>query len=261
MDDEFPPNLMFSLHDVPGVIRLTTASVLLAFENELDGLPSIEAEDMPLSKLKTHAFCNAPLSGNLLRRKETYLKALADSIEQKDLKPVSLRRSLKGELDLARTWLLVDDFHDWCDARDIQLGDWFSQYADDETSIFNAAGDAGDSARRQMEDSPREKRIYERAVSMSGDTEEQVAGVVAIIRENERLRAELHSRREREDKPLAPRERTTLLNVVGALLQLSGVKESAIIDAVLTQHPEVPGLRERTLQKTFAEAKRSLASR
>lgn len=63
------------------------------------------------------------------------------------------------------------------------------------------------------------------------------------------------------ERDLGDRERTTLLNIVGALLEYSGHKESAIIDALLTRHPGVPGLTKRTLEAKFAEAKRSLASR
>ena len=63
-----------------------------------------------------------------------------------------------------------------------------------------------------------------------------------------------------DNKPttLGERERTNLLNTIGALLADSGKKESAIISSILERHRDVPGLKERTLQERFAEAKRSL---
>lgn len=61
-----------------------------------------------------------------------------------------------------------------------------------------------------------------------------------------------------EDKPLATRERTNLLNIIGALLELSGAKEAGIIGDLLAKYPEKPGIKKRTLEEKFAEAKRSL---
>ena len=61
-----------------------------------------------------------------------------------------------------------------------------------------------------------------------------------------------------DGKALAARERTNLLNIIGALLELSGTKEAAIIAAIDEKYSDKPGLKERTLQGKFAEAKRSL---
>ncbi|MDZ4397973.1 hypothetical protein [Hydrogenophaga sp.] len=82
-----------------------------------------------------------------------------------------------------------------------------------------------------------------------------------VVRTNElnRFVAKL-SDGEEVNRALGERERTTLLNTVAALLQYSGDKEAAIISAILEAHPGAAGLKERTLQKSFAEAKRSLAS-
>lgn len=60
------------------------------------------------------------------------------------------------------------------------------------------------------------------------------------------------------EKPLATRERTNLLNIVGALLELNGTKEAAIISTLLERYPDKPGIKKRTLEEKFAEAKRSL---
>lgn len=60
------------------------------------------------------------------------------------------------------------------------------------------------------------------------------------------------------EKPLASRERTSLLNIIGALLELSSTKEAGLIAELLERHPEKPGIKKRTLEEKFAEAKRSL---
>lgn len=61
------------------------------------------------------------------------------------------------------------------------------------------------------------------------------------------------------EKPLIPRERTNLLNIIGALLELNGGKEAGIIGELLEKYPEKPGIKKRTLEEKFAEAKRSLS--
>lgn len=62
------------------------------------------------------------------------------------------------------------------------------------------------------------------------------------------------------EKSLDTRERTNLLNIIGALLAIGGAKDAGIIGEMLEKFPGKPGIKERTLQGKFAEAKRSLAS-
>ncbi len=73
-----------------------------------------------------------------------------------------------------------------------------------------------------------------------------------------------------EERPLAKRRESTLLNIVGGLLGLllgkspSGKPlsvfkdQAAVIDALLAEHRGKPGMSQRTLETKFAEAKRSL---
>ena len=68
------------------------------------------------------------------------------------------------------------------------------------------------------------------------------------------------------DKPLAPRERDTLLNIIGALVELIQTAKSgrdsdtAVIKELLDNYSDKAGIKERTLQEKFAAAKRSLLS-
>lgn len=62
------------------------------------------------------------------------------------------------------------------------------------------------------------------------------------------------------EKPLSKREHTTYLNIIGALLELHGQKDAATIDAMIEKYPTAQGLKKRTLEGKFAEARRSLKS-
>lgn len=63
------------------------------------------------------------------------------------------------------------------------------------------------------------------------------------------------------DKPLSTRERTSYLNIIGALLsQLTAGKanDTTVIKQAVIDFGTKQGISERKLQQTFAEAKRSL---
>ena len=65
------------------------------------------------------------------------------------------------------------------------------------------------------------------------------------------------------DKPLTKRERTTYLNIIGALLsQLTAGKanETTVITQAVTDFKHKYGISERQLVKVFAEAKRTLGA-
>ncbi len=62
------------------------------------------------------------------------------------------------------------------------------------------------------------------------------------------------------EKPLGTRERATLLNIIGVLLEKYVKKDEPLIDEIQQEYPAVPGLKTRTLQEKFAEARRSLKS-
>ncbi|WP_374401231.1 hypothetical protein [Niveibacterium sp.] len=74
------------------------------------------------------------------------------------------------------------------------------------------------------------------------------------------------------DVAINKRAETTLLNIIGALLSImlsrtpGGTPQSvfksqdAIADALVAHHPNVPGIKLRTLQEKFAAARKSLAA-
>jgi hypothetical protein len=65
------------------------------------------------------------------------------------------------------------------------------------------------------------------------------------------------------DKPLLIRERTSYLNIIGALLlQLTAGKanDTTVITQAVTDYPRTQGISVRKLQQVFAAAKRSLGA-
>lgn len=60
------------------------------------------------------------------------------------------------------------------------------------------------------------------------------------------------------NQELTARERTTLLNIIGALLALHGGKEAAVISQLLEKFPDKSGIKQRTLEDKFSQAKKSL---
>ena len=65
------------------------------------------------------------------------------------------------------------------------------------------------------------------------------------------------------DKPLTTRERTSYLNIIGALLsQLTAGKanDTTVINQAVTDYPRTQGISTRKLQQVFAAAKRSLGA-
>ncbi len=66
--------------------------------------------------------------------------------------------------------------------------------------------------------------------------------------------------------PPSNRERTTYLNIIGALVELIQTPKSgrnsdaAVISELVANYSDKPGIKERTLQEKFAAAKRSLLS-
>lgn len=70
-----------------------------------------------------------------------------------------------------------------------------------------------------------------------------------------------------EEKPLGDRERDNLLRIIAVMLELlrsprsSNTTESEIIDEMLANYDDMPGIKKRTLEEKFAMAKRALSSK
>lgn len=282
----FPPEIIFPSRNVPGVMRVKVAALCACLDHgSFDGVALTESETAPFFQeakselnrqmysvwVRTHAFINIEPAGTLARFMNKVLTAASDSISRGQLRPVSCRVSLDGQIDPRETWILMDDFQDWCEARGLRLGDCWNEYCDDEEKIFDAALSAADEQRRQLEALHLAQDLQEKvAAREAGISEDSTEEYLRVVRENIALRAASIAGGGHE-RPLSPKERTTYRNIVGGLLTLfltpgpngksrSGyLDQSAVIDALLAHFPNVQGLSERNLQKYFADGKRAVA--
>lgn len=83
---------------------------------------------------------------------------------------------------------------------------------------------------------------------------------IKVIRTSELIEFQNRMEGHIGEKTLGNRERTTLLNIIGALLEKYVKKDEPLIDEIQQEYPAVPGLKTRTLQEKFADARRSLKS-
>lgn len=87
--------------------------------------------------------------------------------------------------------------------------------------------------------------------------------LVMLTTEIERITKTKGERVASMDKPLTIRERTSYLNIIGAMLaQLTQGKnnDTGVIQQAINEYGTKPGVSERKLHQVFAEAKRSLGA-
>lgn len=272
----YPHEIMFPDRDVPGAIRLKVAALCICFDHgSINGTPIPESETDAFCKKdslvsngetwdvwhRSHAFVNIEPTGNLGRQTGLVIAALIDSVKSGELKPLRLRVSLSGDIDPRETWLRFEDFSDWCERRDLEPNDCLEQYIGDESTIYEAAMNAADSVRAELETLELEDKLKQRTHELDDPN-----AALNLLKENIALRAS-KSTPHVSEKPLSTRERDTLLTIVAVLLELiqsdkSGRdSEAAIIGEMLQNYSDKPGIAKRTLEQKFADAKRILRNR
>jgi hypothetical protein len=124
---------------------------------------------------------------------------------------------------------------------------------------------AADSARRELEHPQLEEQVRERAAAVrtEGQSDESFKAILSIIRDNEQLRANL-SVRGGAEKTLSKNERTALLNIIGALVELiqtpkEGRRDvTSVITELVENYGDKYGISESNLSRKFPVARRSL---
>ncbi len=222
----YPYEIMFPDKDMPGAIRLKVAALCICLDHgSIDGTPIPEPEtDAFCQKGKlvsnretwdgwhrAHAFVNIEPTGNLGRQTGRVITALTDSIKSGELKPLRLRVSLSGDIDPRETWLHFEDFSDWCERRELESNDCLDQYIRDESTIHEAAMNAADSVRAELEILELEDKLKQRTHEL-----DDPSAALDLLKENIALRAS-KSAPHISEKPLSTRERDTLLTIVAVL--------------------------------------------
>jgi hypothetical protein len=222
---------------------------------------------------KTHSFLQIQLPEVLAKAVEKIVIALCASVTRNELKPTHLRLDLDGQVDPDETWLAMDEIDNWCYRRSLAIGDCWAQYIDDEDIIRSAAVEAARIKRNEMET----PNFVE---DISGEVEKirlTNGGLISIDTLHRLIKERAFYQLEVDrlagghvERPMAQRERASFQNIVGGLLALmlapgpngkprSGYQDqAAILDALLINFPNVPGISQRNLEKQFPLARRSL---
>ena len=236
-----------------------------------------QLEDDP-DDTSVHAFAWTTPSGKLAEHVEEVKQSLYRAIARKDIEPLLLVIDIDDEIDPANTWISAIDFQRWCVQRNIDLGELWDRFRDEAYNIESAAMQAAareldelessksGCAKQAVDSSLAEQEWY---ACLSSELQGQIEGHLSqLLRSclkslgySESAFQELGPRGTEIDRPLQQRERTTLLNIIGALLEVNGTKETALIDQMEERYPAVSGIKKRTLEAKFALGKRSLAAR
>lgn len=145
-----------------------------------------------------------PILPSLLKNEiEEFQKAIISGIENGTLKTLYTSRNIHDRIQGKQTYIDIEVLHNWFSARGIDIsGDVFAEYTDKVCEIYDAAIDAivtkEDKIRRGIKDdgaSPYKQKIY------------------LLERKISELQKEL-SKKNIEEKPLATRERETVLKII-----------------------------------------------
>lgn len=162
----YPREILFPHEDMLGAVRLKVAAICAMLDHgEFEGVQFPNSEHYPFmteygfdyedapSYLNPQTFANIAPSGQLAIAVEKVISSMGQSISNGQLVPVQLGANLEGVVDDKNTWLRLNDVAAWLKARNIAVGKLFDSLREDEQRIFEAAAEAGDAARMQMESS------------------------------------------------------------------------------------------------------------
>lgn len=275
----YPYEYLFTEDLEIGIIRVKVAAIVICLDHgSIDGVKVPDSETDPYFQPgqsikdfatneeygvwhRAHSFLNIEPKGVLAAQVKKVEAALLSSIANGELTPIQIRADLEGVIDPRETWLNTQDFVDWCDVRSLRFDDSLDQYVSDEKEIYQAAIEAMDKKRLELESSNFQEQLDRRRAELNAPD----AGL-NLLRENIVLR-ERAGPLLTADKQLKNRERETLMTIIGVMLELLKTpkpgrdSDAAVINEMLQNYGEKPGIKERTLQEKFPLAKRILMSK
>ena len=211
--------------------------------------------------LRPHAFAYIPATGKLEMAEEQILKALIISIKNKEIIPVQLKmRSIEGDIDVYETWINAHDMDNWCEIRDIDLGDLYDNYIDDEGEINIAMADKSNAIRSQFESPYFNTKFNPRVAGQIKQNQVTVEQYLELLAENVVLRSsqsQYYPAEQAEEKPMQARERHTFLAIIAVLCKEAGhdYGKHAKTAGILKRTAELMGLN---LGETTIEGKLKL---
>lgn len=257
---DYPFELIFPADELPSIVRVRVAAAIIAFDNDPENV--LFSEDEYAEFNRPHSFVDKQFREPVAEKIRKIEMQLLRSIESGALKPRILRIAEDERIDARETWLTVSSLDEWCAQRSYEMGEVWAQYTRLESDLFFEVQSRAESERYRLEYPERAESLKARLAAQSATASEHV---LEIYRENEELRDKLkrvggHG----AENELRPRERATLLNTIGALLELvqnprpGRNSQEAVIDELVENYGEKPGIRKRTLAGKFADAKKSL---
>lgn len=192
---------------------------------------------------------------------------LLSSVAGGKLKPAKLAFDFDDHVISADTWIDYEDLHQWLQERGYQMGDIGAGWIDEQSGVLGSAEDAV----RFLQVAAAEGKRLRADLEMQGlsaklgtlDEADPVAlstAVRALVVENAGLRKTLESRSAPlpEEKPLAPRERGSLLRVIRALDVMAKLPERGAAVGLLHQLEQLgftSGPGDTTIRKTLEQAR------
>ena len=229
-----------------------------------------EAELAPLTKaegrwLSTHQMRPAMATGALKSAVTAIASLLATEVDLKRLATMVVRRDLSGKIDPERTLIPLEAMPAFAASFDLDLHDLWADYVEREERISIKAMEAAEAARRKAEagDAIPPSRSQEDFDSLPEWAQDW-------IRELRDERFRVTPAQPDGQRALQARERRSLLNVIGALVetcldQSPGgqryslfASQAALVDTLVARYPSTPGVTQRTLEGFLAKARRSI---
>lgn len=242
-----------------GSLNLIQAGQLIANCLWMEG--EIEA-DVPEND--SYAFDDPILIELLKDHALIYTNLLLSAVNKGSLKAGIIKRLIDDTIIPEKTYIDSDHLLDWLNERDIELGELFNDYIENESKILERACECISSSRMQRRLSPEILKIeatesilndYRALIQKYSDLQKKYE---AIIGNHEAV------------KPISEKQRGAYLNIIGALLGIilgrspNGKpysqfnSQQSVIDAIQANFGDKNGLSKRNLEEKFAEGKRSV---
>lgn len=240
--------------------------------NEVFGVNQYSEEELQdYFDVNTHRYFMVTPRGNLQKSISILDKMLQSSLKNGELKPVVLRRNLLGDISMVNSWIYADDFQEWCDSYGIHLGHNWTSHWRSEMEILHYGLEEQAKRRRSDEGLSKEDLGIEEDMDAESlraklDQDSYINLYNELLESQHQLNRYRYSREIVVQENLKPRSETTYLNIIGAMLELlksprvGRENDVAIIEEIVNNYSDKPGISSRTLQDKFALAKRTLIS-
>lgn len=204
----------------PHGVRLLTAIHLTCVDagSSAFGFDFSDDELQDFFDTNSHCYFSVKPRGNLKKAVDLLSKAICASIQDNELKLLSVRKTLDGILSLEDSWISFDDFEKWCETRSIHLGDAWDDFLREDMKILVAGFEEEDATRQRFEginDHINDEYLNSLNEGLNLNGTDWLFKQMSMLQEKiKRLEAKTVVTME---NPLSTKERNTLLAIIAAL--------------------------------------------